>query len=244
MMKIKNGDSYISSQTLYRVFLLLILGMMIITGCINNAQTKQIFAEIMAHTNKNVSPDWHGIEPGKTTETEFGKIVSKDPDLFENLTKSHLRPEGTRYIWYDTESQVPIGVNFHDNIVSYLDFDLPRYGFPFEDILNIAGFPTAYTADQITEEFVSTKLLYEETGVVISFYVKFNPLELEHIVRNCKFTLSESTVADNISIYFIEQNNLESMISTLTTGVFTRHGEISEPWVGTEDVFKLTRCNP
>ncbi len=245
MMKIKNGKFNISNQLLYKSLFLLTLGMMMfVTGCTNSAATRQTFTEIMSNSNNNTSPVWRGIEPGKTTEAEFAKVVSKDPTVFENLTKSQLRPEGTRYIWYDTEFRILIGVNFHENVASYLELGLPGRGFPFENIINIAGSPTAYIAVPLTEEFVRIKFLYEEIGVVIKLNVKFDPSEMVNIDRNCKFALTESTVVESVNIYFVEQNDLDTMIATLTTDVFTRPGEIPEPWTGTEDVLKLSRCNP
>lgn len=245
MMKIRNENFNVSRQVLGKVPLLLILGMiMLVTGCTIRAETRQTFTEIMSHSRNNTTPEWRGIEPGKTTETEFEMIVSTNPNVFENLSRSRLRgsqlrPEGIRYIWYDTEFQLPTGVTFRENVVSYLHFLLPGYSFPFENILNIAGSPTAYLAGSVTEEFVSVIFLYEETGVVIEFYAIFDPSEMISIQRNCKFDLTESTSVDNVTIYFVKQNNLDNMITTLFPGTI-RPGEIPESWIGTEDALKLT----
>ena len=225
---------------------MIILGMaMFVTGCTNSATTRQTFAEIISHTSNKTTPVWRDIEPGKTTETEFGKIVSRDPDVFENLTKGQLRPEGIGYIWYDTEFNLPSRLIFHENVASYLGFALPIYGFsgasfPFENILNIAGSPTAYFAGSITEEFIDIAFFYEETGVVINFYAKFDPLEMTSIRRNCEFDLTENTPVNNVTIYFVEQNDLDGMMTTLSSELVMRPTEIPEPWIGIEDALRLT----
>ena len=239
MMRVRSKRINLN-QVLHKPSLLLVLGtILLVTGCTTGAATRQTFAEIISHTSSNTSPNWRGIEPGKTTEAEFRKIVSTDPDIFDDLRRFQRRPEGTRYIWYDTEFKFPIGASFHENIVSYLDLSVPG-SFSFENILNIAGTPTAYMAGPTTPEIMSIELLYEEKGVVITFYVEVNPSKMVGVRRNCKFAITEDTPVNNIDIYFVEQNNLDSMITTLTTDVFTVPGEIPEPWIGIEDALRLT----
>lgn len=216
----------------------LMLLLMILTSCVAKSTSSQPFAEIMSHSSKNNTPNWRGIEPGKTTEPELDTIVSKTPHIFENLTRKRLRPEGVRYSWYDTEFQLSTGITFHEGVASYLHFNLPGY-LLFMDFLGIAGSPTAYFASSITEEFVHIVFLYEELGVVISFYVKFDPSEMTGMRRHCTFTLAEKTRVENVKIYFTEQKSLDSMVTTPFLGPFIS-GKTPVLWVGIEEALKLT----
>jgi hypothetical protein len=242
-MKTSDKNLGNSRQTLHKVFLLLtlaglILIMIILTRYATRSTSSQPFIEIMSHSSKNNTPNWRGIEPSKTTEPELDTIISKTPDVFEDLTKRQLRPEGVRYIWYDTEFQLSIGVTFHEGVASYLHFNLPGYS-PFMDFLRIAGSPTAYFASSITEEFVHIVFLYEELGVVISFYAEFDPSEIIGMRRHCAFTLTERTRVENVKIYFTEQKNLDSMVATPFLRPFIL-GEIPVLWTGIEEALKLT----
>jgi len=103
MMKSNNENFNISNQALNGILLLILVMLVIVAGCTNSASTKHAFEEVMSHTRNNASPNWRNIEPGKTTEAEFGKIVSISPDNFDNLSQgellgSELQPKGTQYI--------------------------------------------------------------------------------------------------------------------------------------------------
>lgn len=242
-MKTKNKNLDAASQKLCKAFPLpifagLILILMFLTSCATRSTSSRPFIEIMSHSSKNNTPNWRGIEPGKTTEPELDRIVSKTPNVFEDLTRKQLRPEGVRYIWYDTESQISAGVTFHEGVASYLHFNLPGYSL-FMDFLRIAGSPTAYFASSITEELVHIVFLYEELGVVISFYAKFDPSEMIGIRRRCTFTLAEKTRVENVKIYFTEQKNLDSMVTTPFLGPFIL-GETPVLWAGIEKALRLT----
>ncbi len=239
MTRIRNEPiNVLGARVVSWLFVLSIIIFM--TGCTNNDAAKHVFKEIMSHTGDNTSPNWRSIEPGATTEIEFKKLVSVNADTFEDLRQSEIRPEGIRYVWYDPEFQFFIGADFHENIATRLDLGLSGR-LLLEDILNIAGHPTAYITAPITEEFIAIRFIYEEIGVVIAFFVKFDPSKVASFTRNCKFDLSESTPVSSINIYFVEHGNLDSMITAPTMAtVFTIPEEIPEPWIGIDDALMLT----
>lgn len=213
--------------------------MIVLVGCSEFLSPIEKLETIFASKENCITPCWQGITPAQSTESDFLTLIDSLPhNKFEDVRRSDLIPQGTRYIWYDQTNSLAGSLEISDGIIIFIGFQ-SRDELTLGAIIEYLGPPNAYTARVSTGEayVFNLYMYYENKGVVVNVRsIPFDALPTA-FQPTCEVSLTDDMLVRQI--YLIEPGSTDEIMSSLSRELIVL--EESKSWAGLGTV-KLTSC--